>query len=208
VERRLPIGELAGQNRGEPRRSARLGRHYGLLEPTRSGTAYRLYSATDEQRVQRDAQVSRRGNSRGRGGATRPRGRQLPGAEAAWLPSLSAELGRQGGEEGPGEKSWARPTACSPRSAPEIRRAGRRGTGGSDELARAPGVDGPAKLARVVPTSSHGFAATRVACSIRLEPTSVSDGVEVPLAGRALQGVRAAVGELQPRAHHEVLDRA
>jgi hypothetical protein len=40
-------------------------------------------------------------------------------------------------KRGPGEKSWARPTACSPRSAPEIRRAGRRGTGGSDELARA-----------------------------------------------------------------------
>ena len=51
VERRLRIGELARRTGTSPELLRAWEQRYGLLEPDRTASGYRLYSAADEQRV-------------------------------------------------------------------------------------------------------------------------------------------------------------
>ena len=51
VERRLRIGELARRTGTSPELLRAWEQRYGLLDPVRSASGYRLYSAADEQRI-------------------------------------------------------------------------------------------------------------------------------------------------------------
>jgi DNA-binding transcriptional MerR regulator len=92
VKRRLRIGELAARTEVSPDVLRAWERRYGLLEPSRSGGGYRLYSATDEQRVHAMRRYLATGTPAGEAARLVLEGSGLPDAEAVWLPSLSAEL--------------------------------------------------------------------------------------------------------------------
>jgi methanogenic corrinoid protein MtbC1 len=69
-------------------------RRYGLLEPSRSDGGYRLYSATDEQRVHAMGRHLEAGTPAGEAARLVLEGGGVPDAEAAWLPGLTTELRR------------------------------------------------------------------------------------------------------------------
>jgi DNA-binding transcriptional MerR regulator len=94
MKRRLRIGELSARTHVSPDVLRAWERRYGLLEPNRSDGGYRLYSATDEQRVHAMVRYLEAGTPAGEAARLVLEGGGLPDAEVAWLPALSAELRR------------------------------------------------------------------------------------------------------------------
>jgi DNA-binding transcriptional MerR regulator len=92
MERRLRIGELSARTDVRPDTLRAWERRYGLLEPSRSDGGFRLYSATDEQRVHAMVRYLEAGTPTAEAARLVVRGGGLPDAELASLPALSTEL--------------------------------------------------------------------------------------------------------------------
>lgn len=92
MDRRLRIGELARRTRVSPDVLRAWERRYGLLQPERSDGGYRLYSSTDEDRVQAMVRHLDAGIPAGEAARLVLEEREQPGVESPWLPGLFAEL--------------------------------------------------------------------------------------------------------------------
>jgi MerR family transcriptional regulator, light-induced transcriptional regulator len=92
MERRLRIGELSARTDVRPDTLRVWERRYGLLEPSRSDGGFRLYAATDEQRVHAMVRYLEAGTPAGEAARLVLEGGGLPDAELASLPALCSEL--------------------------------------------------------------------------------------------------------------------
>lgn len=92
MERRFRIGELAQRTRVSPDALRVWERRYGLLRPDRSEGGYRLYSESDEQRVQAMVRHVEAGVPAGEAARLVLEGSDVPEAEGPPLTSMFDEL--------------------------------------------------------------------------------------------------------------------